>query len=234
MPVILFDLDDTLFDHQYCSRVALATVQEKHPEQLKGSLESLDQNYQELLEHWHRKVIEGMVTLDQSRLERFRILLSVDGTFPTDSEAWAAAQLFREAYDAAYRAVPGAIELLKQVREEFQIGIVTNHVMVEQVKKIELIGVEPYIDELIVSNEVGVAKPEPGIFEIALARLGGTAGQTVMIGDSWRSDIVGATSLGMRAIWLNRYGQSCPDPKLAKEIRELEPVEQVLTAIRQT
>ena len=81
------------------------------------------------------------------------------------------------------------------------------------------------------SEEVGVAKPDARVFEAALSRLGGTPDEAVMIGDSWSSDIVGATGLGIRAIWLNRYDRPCPDSSLATEIRSLEPVDDIADLI---
>ena len=159
------------------------------------------------------------------------MLLSGEQTVATDAESQAAARCYRDAYDAAYRPVPGSIELLQRVKAERRIGIVTNHVVSEQVKKIATIGVEPFVDELVVSEEVGVAKPDARVFEAALSRLGGTPDEAVMIGDSWSSDIVGATGLGIRAIWLNRYDRPCPDSSLATEIRSLEPVDDIADLI---
>ena len=129
------------------------------------------------------------------------------------------------------RRAPGALALLQRIRGECPIGIVTNHLVAEQVEKIAKIGVEPYVDALVVSEAVGEPKPAAPIFEVALARLGGTAEQAVMIGDSWASDIVGAAGMGIRAIWLNRYESPCPDPAMATEIRALEPVDAVAELI---
>ena len=81
---------------------------------------------------------------------------------------------------------------------------------------------------------MGVAKPAAQVFQVALSRLGGTPDQAVMIGDSWSSDILGATGLGIRAIWLNRYDRRCPDAGLATEIRSLEPVDDVVDLILST
>ncbi|MEK6237018.1 MAG: HAD-IA family hydrolase [Planctomycetales bacterium] len=231
MHVILFDLDDTLFDHQHCTRAGLAAVLETHAGRIDGSINEVESNYRILLEEWHEKVLAGSVSIDESRIERFRILLSSEQAVAADDESQAAANCFRDAYDAAYRPVPGALELLQRVKAEHPIGIVTNHVVAEQVKKIATIGVEPFVDELVVSEEVGVTKPDARIFEAALSRLGGTIDEAVMIGDSWSSDILGATELGIRAIWLNRYDAPCPDSSRATEIRSLEPVDDIVELI---
>ena len=231
MRVVLFDLDDTLFDKQYCSRAGLLAVQKAYAGRIVGSVEEIESTYGELLEEWHQKVLAGLISINESRVERFRVLLSNSQTEATDAESQAAARCYRDAYDAAYRPVPGAIELLRRVKAERPVGIVTNHITSQQVKKIAAIGVEPLIDELVVSEEVGVPKPAAKIFEVALSRLGGTPGQAVMVGDSWSSDIVGATELGIRAIWLNRYDRACPDASLATEIHSLEPVDDVIDLI---
>jgi len=231
MPVVLFDLDDTLFDHQYCSRAGLIAVQRTYAGRIDGDIDEVEFVYRTLLEEWHEKVLDGSISIDESRVERFRSLLSDEQAVATDDESRAAARCYREAYLAAFRPVPGAIELLQRVKAERSIGIVTNHILSEQVKKIATIGVDPFVDELVVSDEVGVAKPDARVFETALSRLGGTPDEAVMIGDSWSSDILGATGLGIRAIWLNRYDRRCPDSSLATEIRSLEPVDKIVDLI---
>ena len=231
MRVVLFDLDDTLFDHQHCSRAGLLAVQRTYAGRIDVSIDEVESAYSRLLEQWHEKVLDGSISIDEARIERFRVLLSNEQTVATDDDSEAAARCYRDAYDAAYRPVPGSIELLQRVKAERSIGIVTNHVVSEQVKKIATIGVRPFVDELVVSEDVGVAKPDAKIFEAALSRLGGTSDEAVMIGDSWSSDILGATAMGIRAIWLNRYDRPCPDSSLATEIRSLEPVDDVVDLI---
>ena len=228
MRVILFDLDDTLFDQRYCSRAGLAAVRKTYAGRIDGSLEELETAYNTLLEQWHEKVLAGSISIDDARIERFRVLLSSQETMATREQAGAAADCYRNAYNAAYRPVPGAIELLRRVKGERRIGIVTNHVVSEQVKKIAAIGVEPFVDELVVSEEVGVPKPDARIFAAALSRLDATPDEAVMIGDSWSSDIVGAAGMGISAVWLNRYDLPCPDSSLAPEIRALVPVDEVV------
>ena len=231
MCVVLFDLDDTLFDHKYCSRAGLVAVQRMFAGRIDGAIDEVEFIYRTLLEEWHEKVLDGSISIDESRIERFRVLLSGEQTVATDDESLAAARCYREAYLTAFRPVPGAIELLQRVKAERSIGIVTNHIVSEQVKKIATIGVDSFVDELVVSEEVGVAKPDARVFEAALSRLGGTPDEAVMIGDSWSSDILGATGLGIRAIWLNRYDRPCPDSSLATEIRSLEPVDEIVDLI---
>jgi putative hydrolase of the HAD superfamily len=82
-----------------------------------------------------------------------------------------------------------------------------------------------------VSEEVGVLKPDPHIFRIALERVGCRAEDAVMVGDMWDIDILGARAAEIRAIWLNRFGLANPDPALATKITSFEPVDDALRAI---
>jgi putative hydrolase of the HAD superfamily len=139
--------------------------------------------------------------------------------------------MFREKYQASRQIVPGTIALLEALRPHVKIGIVTNNILVEQQEKLRYLGLEAHIDALVVSEEVGIVKPEAGIFRVALERLQCSAEETVMIGDAWQNDIIGARAAGIRAIWLNRYGVPCPDPSLASEISAFEPLEAVFALL---
>ena len=129
MRVVLFDLDDTLFDQQYCSRAGLLAVHTAYAGRISGSIEEIESAYGVLLEQWHEKVLDGSISIHESRVERFRGLLSTEQTVATDGESQAAARCYRDAYDAAYRPVPGAIELVRRGKAARPIGIVTNQII---------------------------------------------------------------------------------------------------------
>jgi putative hydrolase of the HAD superfamily len=68
------------------------------------------------------------------------------------------------------------------------------------------VGLDPYLDLLVVSAVEGVAKPAPELFRLAHERMGVAAHEAVMIGDSYRADVLGARAAGMDAILLDRDG----------------------------
>ncbi|MBK8204426.1 MAG: HAD-IA family hydrolase [Bdellovibrionales bacterium] len=80
------------------------------------------------------------------------------------------------------------------------VAIVSDMLTAIQIKKICALKIEPLISFLITSEEVGVEKPNPRIFEVALAKLGLTAGQVIMIGDHQDKDILGSQKLGLLLI----------------------------------
>lgn len=224
---VLFDLDDTLFDHYYCTRAALQAVQASHEGLAAMPFDALERAHATFLEQLHKDVMVGRLPIDDARRERFRRLCGALGVAADEQVVNMAAAAYRNAYIAARRAMAGAAVLLPLVKARARVGIVSNNLLEEQQEKLRQCALDPFVDALVVSEEVGISKPDPGIFRVALERLGCDAGETVMVGDSWPADVLGARAAGIRAIWFNRHGAAAPEPGVA-EIRALEPPEDVM------
>ena len=222
---VLFDLDDTLVDHHFASRAALAGVRERFTALQSLELEELVRENQHILDSMHHEVALGKRSVADARIERYRRLFAFVGHPIT--RAGAAAELHRRTYHANRRCVEGALELVMHLRTRVRIGVVTNNTVAEQTEKLATFGFAPYVDALITSEEIGVAKPNPAIFRIALERVGCDAHEAVMIGDAWVHDVLGASAAGIRALWLNRHGAAHPDPTLAMQIVSLAPAESI-------
>lgn len=216
---VLFDLDDTLFDHHRSAAAALARVHER----FAGSVafEQFEAHHVRYLEEMHIEVLAGRIDLDDARRERFRRVFAALGVEMSDEAVAGAASAYRSGYLAERRAMDGAAELLAALAPRVRIGIVSNNLLDEQQDKLEFCGLTRYVDALIVSGDVGISKPEPGIFRIALERLGVSASEAVMLGDSWPADVVGARRAGIRAIWFNRLRQPKAAEPWADEILEI-------------
>ncbi len=229
LKAVLFDLDDTLYDNYHSSHSALAVLHDQFACLRQTSLDELERQYGDLLEHYHSKVLSGEMALDEARRARFADLLRrYDASASLDLIDEVGAR-YRQAYYESASVVAGAVALLEQLRADgLKIGLVTNHMVDEQMGKLRRCGLDHLVDVLIISEAVGVAKPHPHIFAAALEQLGCTADEVVMVGDSWSADIVGAHAAGIRAIWLNRFGQVCPDRALAVEIHSLDALTQHL------
>lgn len=230
LEAVLFDLDDTLFDHLGCARIALECVQASQDCLACVPFDELERTHAHYLEELHREVIAGRMLLDDARRERFRRLLVAAGVEATDARAEAAAAQYRDSYKEARRAVAGAAALLPLIRSRARVGVVSNNLLEEQAEKLRVCGLDVFVDTLVVSEEAGVSKPDPGIFELALDRLGCTPRDVVMVGDSWPADIVGARALGIPAVWFNPYGAAPPDPSVPV-LRTLEPAEAAMQLI---
>jgi HAD superfamily hydrolase (TIGR01549 family) len=230
---VLFDLDDTLFDHLYSTRQGLLAICEVYSILQRHPIDELFATYMSLLDEVHLRVLKGELTTEEARIVRFRRFFELYAAEIEDILVVAnhAATLHRTTYQNNRQVVSGVRPLLEYLHGKVKIGIVTNNLLEEQRDKLRHLRLESLIDELVTSEETGFIKPDPGIFRVALERLAVQASETVMIGDSWNSDILGARQAGIRAIWLNRYGIACPDQELAQELLSFEPLDEILQAI---
>lgn len=235
---VLFDLDDTLFDHAFAARRALEGIHGDLPRFADGPFDILEKEYGRLLEEVHLRVLAGEMTLDEARRDRMRTLLSGDGesgdgNLPGDEEVAALASRFRGGYLENRRVAEGTYELLEELRERgvVVVGVVTNNMTAEQKDKLAFCKLDALINFMVTSEEVGSPKPEKTIFEAALNRADCRASEAVVVGDSWESDVVGARSAGIRAVWYNPRGLPKPDGFPVSELRSFLPLEEALDAM---
>jgi putative hydrolase of the HAD superfamily len=119
-----------------------------------------------------------------------------------DALAGAMADLYIECQRGGHPLVAGAAELVDALRGQRRIGLLTNGPTDIQRHKFEATGLADSFDAVVISGQVGKGKPDPAVFTYALDQLGTTADSTVMVGDNWRRDVIGARGVGMAAVWL--------------------------------
>ena len=93
---------------------------------------------------------------------------------------------------------------------EYALALVTNGAPCLQREKLAASGLAERFDAVVVSGELGIGKPDPAIFAHALAALDCDAAASAMVGNSLEHDIAGALRAGLRAVWVNRSGESRP------------------------
>jgi len=223
---VLFDLDDTLFDHLGTARAALAATCAEHPALQQADQAVLSARYGELLEELHLQQLAGRYTVVEARQLRFERLLAPYGL--DQAVAHQVGSSHYDHYQQLRRPLAGAQALLQVLRPQYRIGIVTNNRLAEQQDKLQHLGLAGYVDALITSEEVGVPKPDSRMFTVALERLGATPATTLMVGDNWVADVLGALAVGIRPIWLNRTGQLAPLAQVP-QLTSLEPASAVLS-----
>ena len=231
--LVLFDLDETLFDDHFARSQGLAAVRRKNDVLRARPLSWLRERYGELLQASHREEVELGIDPTTARHERFRRLGVLCGASWSDREIDRYVAEYRAGYSRGVRAVPGSSGLLARVRRRAQIGIVTNSRVREQEEKLAAIGLDHRVDFMVVSEGVGFWKPDPRIFQAALDRAHVDPPRAVMIGDSWEADIMGAHASGIRAVWFDRYERSRPaHPRGVEVVRSFLPPRLALRALR--
>ena len=116
----------------------------------------------------------------------------------------------------AYPEVPGVLARLRDGGA--RLAVVSNwDVSLHDV--LERTGLRPLVDAVVISAELGVAKPDPAIFRAALERLGATADGALHVGDSLEDDVAGARAAGLEAVLVARNG--APAPEGVRAVRSL-------------
>ena len=111
---------------------------------------------------------------------------------------------FLEAMAMVCKPIDGVIPMLEELSQYAKIGIVTNGFTALQKKRLQNTGINQYIDLLVISEQVGAAKPEPKIFEYVLGQMGEvSASDVLMVGDNLHTDIVGGNRMGFDTCWFN-------------------------------
>lgn len=209
---ILFDLDETLLaDDLSFETSAERTSRDLVVHYPDLSLDGLAAAYQRISDEYWLEVGEQVVTgsLDGAsvRLESWRRALA-----QFDCDDVEVAQTAHVSYSRhrleTYALYSDAAPLLASVSTEIRTAIVTNGSVETQWEKIRTVGIDLAVGSVIVSGEVGFAKPEAAIFQLALNRLGVEAHEALHVGDSLRADVDGALHAGLTAVWLNRHGRS--------------------------
>jgi putative hydrolase of the HAD superfamily len=90
-----------------------------------------------------------------------------------------------------------------------KLGVISNGAMTQYVK-LDALGVRPFLSVTLISDEVGIKKPDPRIFQMALDTLDVAASETIFVGDNLLLDVAGARAVGIRPIWLNCENRPAP------------------------
>ena len=214
---LLFDADGTLFDYDRAERNALqnAFVQHGYPFKKEYLAEYRRVNHAIWLEFEQGQI--DQVTL---RTRRFELLFQAIN-LKADPREFSPAYLANLA-EGTY-LIDGAVETLELLSGNFNLAIITNGLKEVQRPRFRRSAINGYIKTIIISDEVGVAKPDPKIFDIAFAQMNQPAkNQVLIIGDSLTSDIQGGRNYGIDTCWFNPAGKQ-NDHQIAStfEIRRL-------------
>lgn len=198
--IILFDVDDTLFDFSMSEREALHKTFEEFG--LPTGLADYEANYKEISKVLWRDLEQGLTTLSELGVERFRRLFLVH-----DLEI--NADMFNSIYlgylGKETHLVQGAIELCDNLTD-CRLAIITNGFTDVQTSRIGSSPLSNTFEHIIISEEAGFQKPEKGIFDYAFSKLHpADKSKVLIVGDSLTSDIQGGINYGIDTCWFNPH-----------------------------
>jgi putative hydrolase of the HAD superfamily len=234
---VVFDLDDTLIDEEATAHASLrgaaAAVPGADPYEFQEAVLSEGRRRWRAGPHYELCAELGFASWEglwstfeggHPRLDSLRrwapsyrrdTWRSVLGEFGVgDAEmAAASAEAFVAHQRRGHPLLPGAGATVRALAGRYRLALLTNGPPDIQRHKIDGTGLRDCFEAVFVSGEVGVAKPDLAVFDMVLEKLDATAASTVMIGDNWERDVLGARAAGWSAIWVSA-GRPSPDPAI--------------------
>ncbi len=226
---LLLDADGTLFDYDAAERQALTKTWNEFG--LRFAPEVLT-TYRQINARLWREFERGEIASEQLKVERFTRLFDSREIPIWGDEPERFAVQYLHNLGMCTDLIDGAEVVLRALAPRVNLALITNGLTLVQRSRLVKSGLAPLFRAVVISEEEGVAKPDPRIFEIALARMGHPDKETVlMVGDSLSSDMLGAACSGIDTCWFNPVGRP-RDPQIdvTYEIRTLDELLQVVNS----
>ena len=201
--ILIFDLDDTLYDRAEPFRKALEAASGLH---IEGDVRAWYGIYSRHSQEMFEANARGEITLEESHVLRIRHAAAELGIHMTAEQ--------EVAYQRYYEKVQKDIVMSDTMKELLDfccnagvlMGILTNGPVKNQNRKVQTLGLEKWIpkERLFISEGIGFTKPDVEAFHYVEKALHTSTEELCMIGDSYSSDIAGAIQAGWKTIWLNK------------------------------
>lgn len=205
---LFFDLDDTIWAFSQNARDTFAEVYDNYNfERYFDSFEHYYALYQQRNSDLWMEYGAGEITKEELNKQRFLYPLEAVGI---DDELLS--ERFAEDFFAIIPTksalMPNAKEVLEYLSPQYNLYILSNGFRELQSQKMRSAGVDVYFKKVILSEDLGLLKPRPEIFHFALSATQSELRESLMIGDSWEADIIGAHGVGMNQVFYNTTGRT--------------------------
>ena len=234
--LVLIDLDDTLFDYPKTEKEAFRNSfkelgffveSELGNEKKEEIYEKIKDRYKDVnLQLW-KDLEKGAVDKDRLKVVRFEKIIE---EFDLKYNPYEMSELYLKKLGEGIFPFEATEKLCEYLHSKYKVGIVTNGIKEVQHSRIENSTIAKYIDKIIISDEVGVNKPDKRIFEYAMNYFEVSDKKAViMIGDSLGADIKGGQNAGIDTCWVNLRNNVNDTGIVPKyEVRKLEELFEIL------
>ncbi len=229
---LFIDFDDTIYDTRGNAELALHELYEHF--QL-GRYFRLEQDFTE--PYWEANIIlwsqysRSEITRDYLILERFRRPLSIGmGNKATPKFCLEVSDWFLDCCADKPGLIDGAIDLLQYLRGKgYRMHMTSNGFHEVQYRKLRASKTLDFFDSIILSEDAGANKPQPAFFEYAFRTSRANPDKTLMIGDNFFTDILGAKQAGLDVIFFNQHpSQFCATEPVNYEVNHLREIKYIL------
>tara|TARA_R100001143_G_scaffold63508_2_gene71095 strand:- start:2577 stop:3290 length:714 start_codon:yes stop_codon:yes gene_type:complete len=210
---IYFDLDNTLIDHTDAEAEAHQIIHSQFPELREVPVEDWLNTYKTINHALWLSYQKGAV--DRYELQRTRFKASMDQLGIPSERSEEIGSEYMQAYRTCWKWIDGAEEALSNVAESYPVGFITNGFSETQQKKFEFLNLDRFSNLFIISEDVGVMKPHPKVFDVATDRSAVARDRIVYVGDSYSSDIIGGRNAGWKTAWYTAFVDQVESDQIA-------------------
>ncbi len=198
---IFFDLDHTLWDFETNSNIAFEIIFKKH--KLKVNTEKFLNYYSAINRNYWKLYRKERIGKDEMRYGRLKDTFELIKFKAHDDLINKLSLDYIEFLPQNNELINGAFEVLMYLEPKYKLHIITNGFTMVQHEKLKNSNITQYFDKIITSEKAGAKKPNPKIFKYALDITGALPKESLMIGDNWEADIMGAKNMEIDVIFCN-------------------------------
>lgn len=221
---IFFDLDHTLWDFETNSDIAFKTIFNQH--KVNVNLDKFLNYYRGINEYYWKMYREERVSKEDLRYGRLRDTFNKINVKIEDEVINNLSVDYINVLPNSNLLFDGAHDILAHLQPNYELHIITNGFNEVQYKKMDKSDLTKYFKTIITSEDAGVKKPNPIIFKYALEQTKALSNESIMIGDNWEADIMGAKNAGLDVIYCNFNNQ--PVSSNIKSVKNLIEIKQYL------
>lgn len=195
---ILFDLDETIFDFKKSEAAAVANALKQIG--VKPN-EKIVKRYSEINESLWKKLEKGEISRHEVLTKRFEILFD---ELSVDFDSSEMKKIYEKNLSQTGHLIDGAVDLLEKIYQKYNLYIVSNGTLSVQLGRIKCSETGKYFKELFISEVIGSVKPQKQFFDYCFERIPDiNLEETLIVGDSLSSDILGGNNAGIKTCWFN-------------------------------
>jgi len=228
---IFLDFDDTLYDTHGNAVIALRELfcDLQLGRWFADEQVFYDAYWQANIDLWTR-YSKGEITRDYLIVERFRRPLSVaEGLEPTVQMCLDASDRFLDFCSSKPGLVEGARQLMDHLKARgYGLHMCSNGFHEVQYKKLRACGLHDYFDTIVLSEDAGANKPSAQFFDYAMRQTKAEKKLTLMVGDNFQTDILGAKRYGLDVAYFNRYPEYPAEEPVTYEVSRLSALMDIL------
>jgi 2-haloacid dehalogenase len=200
--ILLFDLDDTLLDFCANESDSLKKLFAQYGYDFSNELFSV---YNSVNKQLWADYENGNISLDNVLNTRFFLTMLRLGKV-VDGVEWE--KKYRELLGNGCQLIDGALKIIKDLSLTHRLFIITNGINLTQIKRLKQSGLYDFFEAVFDSESIGHQKPSKEFFDYVMSHIKDfEIKEALVIGDSYKTDMIGGIQAGIDTCWINRNGQ---------------------------